>query len=245
MKESTDWKEGARILKELQEEWKKIGAVHERHSNKIWKRFRSACDSFFERRNAASSSEKNSLEENLKTKEALIAKLEALVAEDSPSSDAFQEIQTEWKATGHVPFKQKDKVNNAFRELMGKFFDKNRNSRHDYQKRNFEAELSSIPNGDERVRRLQGEIRKLRTRVQEVDGKVGQYEINVQYISKGKSGDVLRNQIQSQIDAEKAKLKDLKSKIKEIQSLIDNPPAAENPVLEPEGPSSDSETAEA
>lgn len=224
--DSTDWKEGAKLLKELQDEWKRVGPVHERHSNKIWKRFRKACDTFFERRGAASSTEKTSLDDNLKTKEALIARLEALIAESNPSSDDFQEIQTAWKATGHVPFKQKDKINNAFKELIGKFFSKNRHARHDHPRKHHEADLSTITDGDERVRRLQGEIRKLRIRVQEIEGKVSQYEINIQYIAKGKSGETLRNQIQGQIDTEKAKIKDLRAKMKEMQKMIDNPPAA-------------------
>ena len=240
--ESTDWKEGAKVLKELQEEWKKVGPVHERHSNKVWKRFRKACDSFFERRSAASSSEKNQLDDNLKAKEALIARLEALVAEEGGSSETFQEIQTEWKATGHVPFKQKDKINNAFKELIGKYFEKNRGANRDRsayqgerssnyqgkrqdQGRRKDDENNAPLEGDERSRRLQGELRKLRIRVQEIEGKVSQYELNIQYIAKGKSGDGLRTMIQGQIDAEKAKGKELRAKIKEFQKMLDNPPA--------------------
>ena len=252
--ESTDWKETAKTLKDLQEEWKKIGPVHERHSNKVWKRFRKACDSFFERRGQASSAEKTSLDDNLKKKEALITRLEELAASDTAASqiDTFNEIQAEWKATGHVPFKQKDKINNAFKEAIQKYFEKSKVGRHDsgrhHQHQRFETQVANMADGDERTRRFQGEIRKLRIRVQEMETKVTQYEINIQYIAKGKSGETLRNQIQGQIDTERAKIKELRGKIKELQHLHDNPPANEEaqPQAEPASePVAEVETVEA
>lgn len=262
--ESTDWKETAKVLKELQDEWKQIGAVHERHSNKVWKRFRKACDTFFERRGQASNAEKSSLDDNLKKKEELIAKLEALTASENPGAqiDTFNEIQTEWKATGHVPFKLKDKINNAFKEAIQKYFEKAKISghhgggggrhhgggggggRHD---RFSDADLNT---GDEdtRAKRLMGEIRRLRIRIQEIDQKASQYELNIQYIAKGKSGDGLRAQIQGQIDAEKAKVKELRAKMKEYMYQLENPPtnAAEEvlPPAVPETPAAEAPAAE-
>lgn len=250
--ESSDWKETAKVLKELQDEWKQIGAVHERHSNKVWKRFRKACDTFFERRSQASNAEKSSLDDNLKKKEELIAKLEALTASENPGAqiDTFNEIQAEWKATGHVPFKLKDKINNAFKEAIQKYFEKSKLSGHHHHggggggrhhggggrgERFNDADLNS---GDEdsRAKRLMGEIRRLRIRIQEIDQKASQYELNIQYIAKGKAGDGLRAQIQGQIDAEKAKVKELRAKMKEYLYQLENPPskdAAADEVLPP------------
>lgn len=241
--ESSDWKDTAKVLKELQDEWKQIGAVHERHSNKVWKRFRKACDTFFERRSQASNAEKSSLDDNLKKKEELIAKLEALTASENPGAqiDTFNEIQTEWKATGHVPFKLKDKINNAFKEAIQKYFEKSKLSGHHHHggggggrhhggggrgERFNDADLNS---GDEdsRAKRLMGEIRRLRIRIQEIDQKASQYELNIQYIAKGKAGDGLRAQIQGQIDAEKAKVKELRAKMKEYLYQLENPPSKE------------------
>jgi Domain of Unknown Function (DUF349) len=254
--ESTDWKETAKVLKELQDEWKQIGAVHERHSNKVWKRFRKACDTFFERRGQASSAEKNSLDDNLKKKEELIGKLEALTASENPGAqiDTFNEIQAEWKATGHVPFKLKDKINNAFKEAIQKYFEKSKLSGHHHHggggggrhggggrgehRGGGDRFNDDLQGGDEdsRAKRLMGEIRRLRIRIQEIDQKASQYELNIQYIAKGKSGDGLRAQIQGQIDAEKAKVKELRAKMKEYLYQLENPPskdAAAEEILPP------------
>lgn len=227
--ESEDWKETARVLKELQAEWKTIGPVHERHSNKIWKRFRKACDTFFDRRSQASNADRAGYEANLKTKEALIKALEALNASEDVADrvEDFRAIQSQWKATGHVPFKLKDKINNAFREAINTFFEKSKLARHEVQRLKMESSINSIQDGDARTRKIDGEIRRLRHRIRQLKEKVDQYELNIQYISKGKSGDPLRKQIQAQIDAEKQKVEDLKKKVKDLQYLLENPPGEE------------------
>lgn len=227
VKDSEDWKETAQLLKELQNEWKKIGPVHERYSNKVWKRFRKACDHFFERRSASSSSDRSGYDENLATKEALIASLKKIASSENPSDhmDEFNAIQAKWKETGHVPFKLKDKINNGFKEAIGLFFDNTKLGQKDIQRLKMEADFGSAPNEDARSRKINGEIRKFEVRRRNLKEKVEQYEINIQYISKGKKGDPLRKQIQSQIDDERAKIKDLGKRIKELKHLLENPPA--------------------
>lgn len=236
LQDAENWKETAVILKALQEEWKTIGAVHERHSNKVWKRFRKACDHFFERRSEAASADRKGYQENLKVKEALIARVREIVAEEKPSDfmEEFQEIQAKWKATGHVPFKVKDKVNNSFREVLGEFYDKTRG---DGGGRNFRGGGRSYDSRGDKGRggndrggsKMENEVRKIENRIRGMEEKVTQYEINIQYISKGKSGQSLREQIQKQIDDEKKLIADLKKKRKDLKHKIANPPAKEEP----------------
>lgn len=224
-----NWSETAKTFKALQGEWKTIGPVHERHSNKVWKRFRKACDTFFDRRSEAMSADRQGYDENLKAKEAMIKELVALAEGDNPAGklDRFNELQSKWKATGHVPFKLKDKINNAFKEAIGKFFEKTNLGRGEVQRLKMEANINSIGNEDARSRRIKGEMRKVRTRLSSLKEKVDQYELNIQFIAKGKKGDPLRNQIQGQIDGEKRRVEDLKKKLKDLKHLLDNPPVAD------------------
>ncbi len=230
LQESEDFRETARVLKELQNEWKSIGPSHERYSNKIWKRFRRACDHFFDRRSKALASEKSEYQENLDKKEKLIEELRALTASEDAATrqDEFNAIQDRWKSTGHVPFRLKDKINNSFKEALGQYFEKTRISgrsgRGAQSNSNYSHKaLSSISDTHIRENRIDGEIRKLQTRIRMIKEKVDQYELNIQYISKGKSGDSLRKQIQSQIDGEKSQIKEMKTKVKELRKLRDNP----------------------
>ena len=232
--ESEEWKETAQTLKDLQKEWKTIGPVHERHSNKVWKRFRKACDHFFDRRSASSNSDRSGYDQNLKVKEELIKELQAVANSDNPADhmDDFNRIQSKWKETGHVPFKVKDKINNNFKEAIGLFFENSKLGRKEIQKLKLEANINSISDEDARTRRIKGEMRRLQVRRNNLKDKVSQYEINIQYISKGKKGDPLRQQIQAQIDAEKAKIKELQQKLKDLKHLLENPPPAEEPAEE-------------
>jgi len=227
---SEDFKGGATILKDLQKEWKTIGPVHERYSNKIWKRFRKACDHFFDRRSKALDSERSGYQENLVVKEKLITELKALTAADDAAAriDEFNDIQTRWKNTGHVPFKLKDKINNAFKEAIGKYFNKTK-IRRGNSRGGINKEALGNMSEDARYRKLDGEIRRLQSKIRIVQEKVDQYDTNIQFISKGKSGDSLRKQIQGQIDSEKARIDAMKAQVKDLRKLRDNPPEEKAP----------------
>jgi hypothetical protein len=252
---SEDFKETAEILKHLQEEWKNTGPVHDRYSNKIWKRFRTACDTFFDKKTAAQSASKSEFEENLKIKLDLISQVEAIVAADNPADHAeeFEAIQAKWKETGHVPFKQKDKINGAYRDALAIYYDKTRQRGGGGERRGggggFGGERRQGGGGGGGERRQGGgggdrrggggggggdrrgstgdpvedEMRRLRIKIQVIQEKVDSYETNILYISKGKSGDSLRAQIQGQIDHEKAEIDKIKKKIKEMKAAKEAP----------------------
>lgn len=225
---SDDFKETATLLKNLQEEWKNIGPVHDRYSNKIWKRFRKACDHFFEKKSAQHTANKSAFDDNLTLKLDLIAQVEALAASENPAEHAaeFEALQAKWKETGHVPFKQKDKINGAFREALSRFYEKsglgrggnnrggggNRRSSNDNRKGGNNRKEVSTGNPQE------DEMRKLRMKIKVIEEKVEQYETNILFISKGKSGDALRAQIQGMIDAEKAEIDKTKKQIKALKA---------------------------
>jgi hypothetical protein len=260
---SENLKDTTEVLKALQEEWKSIGPVHERYSNKIWKRFRTACDTFFARKAATRGAQKNESEENLRIKLDLISQLEAIAALDNPGdhADELDVIQAKWKDTGHVPFKQKDKINGAYRDALSQYFDKTRGRGGDRRggggggdrRGGFggggdrrgggggggdrrggggnggDRRGGSGGGGDRRGggreqgtgNPLEDEMRRIRMKIQIIQEKVDAYETNIQLISKGKSGDSLRVQIQGQIDSEKAEIEKLKAKVKEMRAAAE------------------------
>ncbi len=227
LKESTDWKKGAEELKLLQSEWKKIGSVHERHSNKIWKRFRAACDDFFNRRDEAVGGTRAQEKENLTKKEGLITKVKEILS-NIPAKDEVREfitaMQKEWEAIGHVPFAEKDRIHSAFRTTLQKL------AKDGGLGNDVFGGMRGAPRynrggggggGSESNRRDDGkdEIQRLRQKMEGIQETLSSYEANIQMISKGKSGDSLRKQIQEMIDAEKSKLDSMKARIKSIREL--------------------------
>ena len=120
LKDSTDWKDATDQFVELQKEWKTIGTVPKKHSEAVWKRFQTACDYFFEQKKAATSGVRRTEQANLQAKRDLIKELDKINA-DMTKEDAralISDLQERWKLVGHVPFRDKDAVYEAFRNRI-------------------------------------------------------------------------------------------------------------------------------
>lgn len=121
LKDSTDWKKTTDELVALQKEWKTIGPVVKKHSDAVWKRFIAACDYFFEQKGKQSSSVRQVEHANLKAKKEIVAELNALAESDSDQAPAkIRELMKKWQDTGHVPYKEKDKVYGDYRAAVDK-----------------------------------------------------------------------------------------------------------------------------
>jgi hypothetical protein len=125
MKDSTDWKKTTADFIKLQKTWKQIGPVPRRHSEAIWKRFRSACDAFFDAKKDFFSNADQRQEDNLKLKEDLIAKVKEfeLSGNDEADLKTLSDFQKDWSEIGFVPFNKKDDIQKEFRQAINKHFD--------------------------------------------------------------------------------------------------------------------------
>ncbi len=211
LKDSQDWKDTADELIALQKEWTTIGAVPRKHSEALWKRFRAACDTFFDARKANSSSQYSELADNLKKKRAIVARLEAI---DPETTDDLRQIlkdaQAEWNGIGHVPYKEKDKVFKALREQMDRLYDYLGESASKRRIANFKSALKD--DGDDKVRdRLSRQAEILRQEIKT-------YENNLGFLNLSKSGksNNLVDELNRKVDKLKADLKEIEDKIKVV-----------------------------
>jgi hypothetical protein len=123
---SEDWEITANRIKELQAEWKKVGAVPREQSDAVWKRFRKACDQFFDRRQQHLDQSSDERQDNLKKKETLSEQVEALGESTDWEATAarIKELQGEWKRVGPAPRTKSDAVWKRFRKACDHFFDR-------------------------------------------------------------------------------------------------------------------------
>jgi hypothetical protein len=124
--ESTDWKETAELIKALQEEWKAVGPVPKEKADDTWKRFRAACDKFFERRKSHFEAGDAERQVNLDKQLALCATVEKL-AESSDfkrTAEEIKQLQQDWKQIGPVPREKADETWKRFRGACDKFFER-------------------------------------------------------------------------------------------------------------------------
>ncbi|MFQ5791560.1 MAG: DUF349 domain-containing protein, partial [Acidobacteriota bacterium] len=124
--DSTDWERTAAAIKHLQAEWKQIGPVSSEASQAIWRRFRKACNEFFDRRKKHYQLIKRTRDDNLKRKVELCEKAEALAQSTDwrKTAEELRRLQGDWKKVGSVPRKKSEEVWERFRKACDHFFDR-------------------------------------------------------------------------------------------------------------------------
>ena len=121
---STQWNALSKEIEEIQAKWRTIGFATRKDNQKIYERFRAACDQFFERKRASFTEFKDSMNENLAKKMAIIEEAESL--KDSTdwkaTGDRLIELQKQWKEIGAVPRKKSEQIWKRFRAACDAFF---------------------------------------------------------------------------------------------------------------------------
>jgi len=218
LKDSEDWKATTDKLITLQKKWKEVGPVPRKQSEIIWKKFRTACDEFFNRKVQHFSGITGDQDENYKAKKALIAEIEAFQPSGNAREniEALKKFQERWTEIGFVPFRKKEELQNRFHSLMEAQFDKLKLDDQDVQLYKFKSKIehwASIPGGwgkinTERYRFVQH--RKQRESDIKPLGK------NVGFFGSSKGAQSLIEGVNAQIEKIKKQIEYLKTKIKII-----------------------------
>lgn len=220
LKDSTEWKETAEKLAELQKEWKKIGPVAKKQSEIVWRRFIDACDYFFQQKNKVMSSQRSEEVANLETKQAIIAELEA-ISDETPVEEAIakvKELQQKWNETGHVPFKEKDKLYKSYHKLIDKWYD---SMRKDISNRKLTSFRSNINAGD-KSNNLYRERERLERAYQNMCSELKTYENNLNFLNISSKGNSLLSELNRKVEKLKADIELTLNKIKAVNEAINN-----------------------
>ena len=206
LKSSTEWKKAAEQFINLQKQWKEIGAVPRKKSEALWKRFRAACDEFFGARDAQAKPEKNDYYGNLKAKRKLIEEINAYVPvedDDEANDTAFKDFTEKWNALGFVPFKEKDAIQQAYREAVeAKFPGKST------QRSGFRGGFQQQPRGPKTAKdRLVQKFNALQQDIQT-------YENNLGFFTMSKNSESLIAEMKKRIESAKEELAALKEQIR-------------------------------
>lgn len=215
-----DWAKQTEELKKIQESWKKIGPAPDKVNDAIWKRFRSACDLFFEKKAERYANVKEEQEKNLEQKNAIIQQLETLLTQEL--SNPFQElkqVQTEWSAIGYVPNAAKDAVHKKYSDLLDKLYGKykqlNKEMRLEKDKESFES-LASSPNGNQK---LQREEKILNERIKGMKKDIETWENNLGFFKTGNAKNPMADQMMQKIEIAKKHIQGLEEKLKVLKDL--------------------------
>ena len=218
---SEEWKKATDELIALQARWKEIGAVSRRHSDAIWRRFRAACDKFFERKGAHFASVDGEHEENLKKKLAL---LEEMAAADVKTGgyDVIRDFQRRWGEIGFVPIKQKDAVQKKYKAAVDALFNTLRGTERDRSMNRFREKVSSFKSAG--GSRLRSERERLYGKVRQLEQEIGLLENNIGFFAKSKNAEALIADVKAKIERAR---EDMAAAIEKVK-LIDRQAQEEN-----------------
>lgn len=207
LKDSTDWKETADKMADLQKQWREIGPVQKKYTNTIWKRFIGACDYFYEQRDKNTSSKKREENANLAAKKDILAKLKEFDAQNLSDDDiqAIQQLVDDWNGIGFVPFKVKDKIAAEFKAVMEPFAGIVRSGRGRQAQRGAAARESGSPR------------EKLMRQYEQKKSEIQTYENNLGFMNaSSKAGNGFVDAIKAKIETLKQEADDLLAQIKAL-----------------------------
>lgn len=201
LKGSTEWKKTTDLLINLQKQWKEVGAVPRKKSELLWKRFRAACDAFFNERDKQNKPE-NDFRTNLAAKRSLIEEIKAYETTGA-DSEAMSGFTQKWQAIGFVPFKEKDAINDAYKEAMKAKF----------PSFSFSAQRSAGPQSSS----PRNEKDRLVVRFNKLQQDIDTYENNIGFFEKSKNAAPLIQQMTQRIEEAKKELLELKEQIRKAE----------------------------
>lgn len=222
IKDSTDWRITTDRIISYQKEWKKIGPAPQKYSNKVWTRFRAACDAFFNNKNAHFKDIDSVQEKNLELKKAIIEEVKqfSLSGNNEEDINKLKEFQSRWSAIGFVPIKAKDAIQEQFRAAINEWFDKLNLDEFDRNLERFRAKLSSLDSGDNKDYKIINEREKLVSKIRQLETDVNTWENNIGFITKSSKSQGLITELESKIEKTKQRLALLQEKLKALDSLI-------------------------
>ncbi|MDQ2178510.1 DUF349 domain-containing protein [Marinifilum sp. D714] len=221
LQDSQDWKETTNKLIAIQKEWKHIGPVPRKVSEDLWVRFRAACDKFFNNKSEHFDNADAGQVENLKLKEALIEKVKAFeLGEDNDSNlNALRQFQKEWSKIGHVPYKKKDKVQEAFRKAINGLYDRMNMDSDNKEVQKFKSKIDTFLTMSNSEDKIIIERNKIVNKIRQLESDIALWENNVGFFSSSKNSSVV-NEIEEKIERGKQNLAILNEKLKVIDGLV-------------------------
>lgn len=213
--ERSDWKRATEDLLKLQEEWKNVGYVSKKQSDKLWVRFRQACDKFFERKAQDYQNRKDNESENIAKKEALIQAVKdfSFTEDKQHNLDVIKDFQRQWSEIGYVSTDERNRLYAEFRKAIDAHFDKLQMDSMESNLNNYKMRLEAVE-GKVNVSR---EKKDLLDKIQKLQNDLNVWENNLGFLASSKQADLLKAEFDKKIEKAKAEIQLLKAKVKLLE----------------------------
>ena len=216
--DSTDWKATSDKLIALQKEWKTVGMVPKKLGDQLWQEFLGACNKFFEARNAAGAGQRNEEHANLEKKKGIIEQLKALAENAAEATkEKVQALTEEYNKVGHVPYKEKDKLYEAYHEVLDRIYKELNISTKRRRLNDFKANIKNVAKRGEEA--LDNERGRLARRFEQLKQEIQTYENNLGFLNaSSKKGNSLIDEMNRKVQNLRDDLELVRQKIKAIDA---------------------------
>ena len=209
-----DWKKATDELLQLQQEWKQIGATSRKVSEKVWQRFRGACDTFFAKKGEFFKERRTSESENLAKKEAILAELKAHQWSDSREEnlEAIKDFQRRWAEVGFVPMAQKERLQQDFRGEINRIFEQFKISAREAEETAYRERLRNVAGDAKRF--VSDERHELQEKMEKLRNDLNLWENNLGFLASSKQADLLKQEFEKKMQSARGQLALLQAKLR-------------------------------
>ena len=218
-KDNDDFETVTPLMKKIQAEWKKIGHVPRKDSDKVWNQFKSACNHYFDKLHAQKDSENKEEDGHFEKKQALLEEVKKIELSGNQKDDlkTIKSKINEWKAIGRVPFNKRF-IEGKFNKSLDFLFNKLDLNKSETELLKYDNKLESL-NSEEDSRKLDNELFFIRKKVDEAKQEINQLENNLLFFAHVKDDNPIVQEVHKSIAKHKEGLKVWKEKLKKIKSL--------------------------
>ncbi|WP_299435551.1 DUF349 domain-containing protein [uncultured Maribacter sp.] len=223
LKDSEDWDSTTPKMKRIQSDWKKIGHVPRKYSDKIWNEFKTACNYYFDRVHAVKNKSNKEEEANYELKNAFLEKLKAFTISGERNEDltAIKAFIAEWKSFGRVPFNKKH-INQKFNKILDALFNKLDVSRQESELLKYGNKIQQLANSQDNERAIYNERAFIRKKIKESKDEIRQLENNLQFFSNASEDNPLVKEVIKSVQKHKDDLATWREKLKKLNILENN-----------------------
>ena len=222
LQESVDFVVTTPIMKQIQDEWKQIGHVPRKYSDKIWKEFKDACNHYFDKVKEQKHEENTEEVAAFDSKKAYLETLREfeLTGDHKTDLDAIKLHIETWKNFGKVPFPRRH-IEGKFNKILDALFEKLSLSKKDTEMMRFANRMDHLSESND-TRKLDNEKIFLMRKIEEVQNEIFQLENNIQFFTNtrnAKKENSIVLEVRKNIAIHKESLDVWKDKLKQLRNL--------------------------
>ena len=209
-----DWKKATDELLQLQQEWKAIGTTSRKVSEKVWQRFRKACDEFFAKKGEFFAERRSSESDNLAQKEAILAELKAHQFGDNRDENlaAIKEFQRRWAEVGFVPMADKERLHKEFRGEIDRIFEQLKISAREAEETAYRERIRNA--GGDVKRFVNNEKQELQDKIERLRNDLNLWENNLGFLAASKQADLLKQEFEKKMQGARQQIALLQAKLR-------------------------------